>query len=211
MHTLRYPAFFSLCVVFLTARLVSAQEPIRVSTVAHPDGSHTETQTDPSAGTVITSTYAAGGELKERGVYKAGPDGRVNEGTFYDGKGKFLRRALYARDPMGNVIEEAYYDQAGNIVRRKQYVYGSDGRVSGIKEYGSDGRLTNSATRPVMPVTASVGSGAGPRQGTPSEAASAPSENATVVSPQSEPASTAPTIPTAPSKKKKKSSGPGRP
>lgn len=120
--------------------ILNAQEPgaIRATSVMHPDGTRTETKTDPDAKTSEVSTYS-GTTLKQRVVYKLDERNEPVSGTVYNAKGTPVCKLTLKRDGAGRVAEESYFSLDDKLQRRHVYGYAADGRLQKIQAFDAAG------------------------------------------------------------------------
>lgn len=138
---MKLPALLiALALAGFAPRAIADEEPaIKVTSVLHPDGSRTETQTDVAARTSEEKTFNAAGKLTRSNLYRLDDSGKPAEGVAYDANGKVLYKFVYTRDALGRISEERDFTADGKLIQRFAYRYAPDGRVAGIDAFDGQG------------------------------------------------------------------------
>ena len=146
-------AFFAICIAL--AAIVTfpsgivAQDGIVVGkTIIHPDGTKTESVSDPNTRQMEQKTFDTNGVLVLRRLYQLNERGLPMMGNIYDGAGNLVARAQSYFDPFGRLQEERLSNLQGEVFQQVVHEYDDKGKAKKPKVINY--KVSSPTMRPAM-------------------------------------------------------------
>ena len=115
----------------MTAVLCDAQQVglgVMGRTTLHPDGTKSETVSNPNTREVEEKTFDANGVLILRKHYLLNERGQISQGNFYDGRDNLQARLQVVFDSYNRVQEERLLNLNGEVFQQTIHQFGPDGK-----------------------------------------------------------------------------------
>lgn len=126
----RIPFFVVLWLI--TANWAVAQQgrsAVMGRTTLHPDGTKTETVTNPETRELEEKTYDGNGVMITRKLCLLNERGQVVQGNIYDGANNLQARVQVYFDEVGRATEDRLTNLAGEVFQQTIYKYGPGGKA----------------------------------------------------------------------------------
>ena len=146
-------AFFAICLA-LTATVphssaLAADDGVVVGkTIIHPDGTKTESVSDPNTRQMEQKTFDTNGVLVLRRLYQLNERSQPVMGNIYDGAGNLIARAQSYFDPFGRLQEERLSNLQGEVFQ--QVVHEHDDKGKALKPKVINYKVSSPTMRPAM-------------------------------------------------------------
>ncbi|MCB1208269.1 MAG: hypothetical protein KDK97_03025 [Verrucomicrobiales bacterium] len=115
----------------MTAAVAGAQQGglgVLGRTTLHPDGTKSETISNPNSREVTEKTYDANGVLIVRKHYLLNERGQISQGNIYDGRDNLQARLQVYFDEYNRVKEERLLNLGGEVFQQTIHEFGPDGK-----------------------------------------------------------------------------------
>ena len=143
-------AFFAILLTLTAQENALAQSGNIVvgKTIMHPDGTKTESVSDPNTGEMEQKTFDANGVLLLRRLYRLNEKSLPVMGNIYDGSDNLIARTQSYFDAFGRMQEERLSNLQGEVFQQVIHEYDEKGKAKKPKVINY--RVTSPTMRPAM-------------------------------------------------------------
>ena len=143
-------AFFAILLTLAVSGATCAQtgDVVIGKTIIHPDGTKTESVTDPNTREMEQKTFDANGILLMRRLYQLNERSLPVMGNVYDGAGNLIARAQSYFDDFGRLKEERLSNLQGEVFQQVVHDYDEKGKSKKPKVINY--RVSTPTMRPAM-------------------------------------------------------------
>ena len=127
-----FSAFFAVFWLATATSLVCAQHGpiVQGKTILHPDGTRTESVSDPNTKEMEAKTFDTNGILLVRRLYQLNDQGQPVMGNIYDGAGNLQPRTQSFFHAFSRLQEERSYNLAGECYQQVLHSYDLEGKAA---------------------------------------------------------------------------------